>query len=67
VLDGGRHEQHDVCEERDFNDLAKRTLDLERARREEHIYVYIITSDFFGNISVLVNTKFKRLKYYYNN
>jgi hypothetical protein len=58
---GGRHEQHGVCEERHFNDLAKRTRDLEQARREEHIYVYIITSRFFWNISVLINTKFEGL------
>jgi hypothetical protein len=37
--DEGGHEQHDVCEERHFNDPAKRTRDLERARREEHIYI----------------------------
>jgi hypothetical protein len=37
--DDGKHEQHGVCEERHFNDPAKRTRDLERARREEHIYI----------------------------
>jgi hypothetical protein len=38
----GRHEQHDICEERHFNDPAKRTRDLEQARREENIYTYSI-------------------------
>jgi hypothetical protein len=28
-----------VCEERHFNDPAKRTRDLEQARREEEIYI----------------------------
>jgi hypothetical protein len=28
----GRHEQHDVCEERRFGDLAKMTQDLDQAR-----------------------------------
>jgi hypothetical protein len=40
--DEGKHEQHDVCEEIHFNYPAKRTRDLEQARREEEIYVYII-------------------------
>jgi hypothetical protein len=39
--DEGKHEQHDVCEEIHFNDPAKRTRDLEQARREEEIYVYL--------------------------
>jgi hypothetical protein len=39
--DEGKHEQHDVCEEKHFNYPAKRTRDLERARREEHLYIYI--------------------------
>jgi hypothetical protein len=39
--DEGKHEQHDVCEERHFNDLTKRTRDLERAQRETHLYIYI--------------------------
>jgi hypothetical protein len=40
--DEGRHKQHDVCEERHFNDPVKRTRDLEQTRREENIYTYII-------------------------
>ena len=39
--DEGKHEQHDVCEEIHFNYPAERTRDLEQARREEEIYVYI--------------------------
>jgi hypothetical protein len=39
--DEGRHEQHDVCEERHFNNPAKRTRDLEQTRRDENIYTYI--------------------------
>jgi hypothetical protein len=54
--DEGRHEQHDVCEERHFNDLAKRTQDLEWARREEHIYIYNI--EFPRFCSFFANTEF---------
>jgi hypothetical protein len=39
VIDGGRHEQHDVCEERQFGDLAKMTQDLDQAQRGR-IYIY---------------------------
>jgi hypothetical protein len=47
--DEGRHKQHGVCEERYFNDPAKRTQDLEQARREENIYTYIIEfSEFYS-------------------
>jgi hypothetical protein len=34
VLDGGRHEQHDVCKKRHFNDPAKRTRDLDQVPQE---------------------------------
>jgi hypothetical protein len=40
VIDGGRHEQHDVCEEIQFGDLAKMTQDLDQAQRGR-IYIYI--------------------------
>jgi hypothetical protein len=36
-----KHEQHNVCEEIHSNDPVKRTRDLELARREEEIYVYL--------------------------
>jgi hypothetical protein len=39
--DERKHEQHGVCEERHFNDPAKRTRDLERVPREES-FIYII-------------------------
>jgi hypothetical protein len=39
--DQGKHEQHNVCEEIHSNDPVKRTRDLELARREEEIYVYL--------------------------
>jgi hypothetical protein len=39
--DEGRHEQHNVCEKRRSNDPAKRTWDLEQARREKNIYIYL--------------------------
>jgi hypothetical protein len=39
--DDDKHEQHDVCEERHFNDPTKSTRDLERAWREES-FIYII-------------------------
>jgi hypothetical protein len=54
--DESRHEQHDVCEERHFNDPAKRTRDLQWARREEHIYIYILSS--FHDFVVFINNKF---------
>jgi hypothetical protein len=41
--DEGKHEQHDVCEEIHFNYPAKRTRDLEQARREEEIYVIVFS------------------------
>jgi hypothetical protein len=41
--DEGKHEQHDVCEERHFNDPAKRTRDLERACRYPGLGVPLAT------------------------
>jgi hypothetical protein len=35
----GRHEHHDVYEERRFGDLVKMTQDLDQARREDKIYM----------------------------
>ena len=54
--DEGRHEQHDVCEEKHFNNPAKRAWDLERARREKEGHIYILSN--FRNILVFTNTKF---------
>jgi hypothetical protein len=50
--DEGKHEQHDVCEEIHFNYPAKRARDLEQARREEEIYVYIYILSSFRNTKI---------------
>jgi hypothetical protein len=53
--DQGKHEQHNVGEEIYSNDPVKRTRDLELARREEEIYVYLYI------LSSFRNTKFRHL------
>jgi hypothetical protein len=53
--DEGRHEQHDIYEERHFNDPAKRTRGLEQVD-ERKIYIHILSS--FQNFIVFANTKF---------
>ena len=53
--DEGKHEQHDVCEKIHFNYSAKKTRDLEQARREEEIYVYLYILLSFRN------TRFRHL------
>jgi hypothetical protein len=42
VVEDGRCKRLAFREEKRFGDLAKRTRDLEQARREKNIYTYII-------------------------